>query len=87
MKKIAFLLMLLLALDVGTAMADTCGDYEYWAWDGKATVTGYTGHATELTIPAELDGNKVTSIGDYAFKGCKILDQRDYSRWCYLYWW
>ena len=35
MKKFAFLLMLLLALGMSAAVADTCGDYEYWAWDGR----------------------------------------------------
>ncbi|MBQ1532313.1 MAG: leucine-rich repeat protein, partial [Solobacterium sp.] len=36
--------------------------------NGTAAITGYTGTDTELTIPAEIDGNKVTSISANAFK-------------------
>ncbi len=34
----------------------------------QVKITGYNGNAEELTIPAELDGNKVTAIGENAFK-------------------
>ena len=42
--------------------------------DGTASVTGcvFYDHTT-VDIPGELDGRKVTSIADGAFKGCKIL--------------
>ena len=36
--------------------------------EGTAAITGYTGTDTELTIPAEIDGNTVTSISVNAFK-------------------
>ena len=34
-----------------------------------ACITGYNGTDTELVIPAELDGNSVTGIGEYVFQG------------------
>ena len=41
----------------------TCGDYEYAVLaDGTAEITGYTGEAEALEVPAELDGKPVTSI-------------------------
>lgn len=49
--------------------AETEGGFTYTVTDGKATITGYTGSATELTIPSTLGGCPVTSIGDYAFRG------------------
>ncbi|MGN0660293.1 MAG: leucine-rich repeat domain-containing protein, partial [Oscillospiraceae bacterium] len=52
----------------------TFGDYEYDVLsDGTVEITGYTGSATELSILSEIDGKKVTSIGDEAFDGCIYL--------------
>lgn len=46
----------------------TSGDYEYRILeDGTVEITDYTGNVTNLTIPGELDGYKVTRIGYYAF--------------------
>ncbi|MCI6616952.1 leucine-rich repeat protein [Ruminococcus sp.] len=45
------------------------GDYEYEILDdGTASITNYSGYDTELTIPSEIDGYKVTSIGIAAFE-------------------
>ena len=44
---------------------------EYKASGGEATITEYTGSLTELTIPATIDGNTVTVIGQSAFSGCR----------------
>lgn len=53
-----------------TANAATSGDFEYTVLDdGTAEITAYSGSAAELTIPSELDGYTVTSIGRRAFKG------------------
>ncbi len=41
--------------------------------DGTITITGYGGSGTELAIPGEIDGKKVTKIGDYAFSECGSL--------------
>lgn len=51
-----------------SAGAETSGDFEYEVLeDGTAEITGYTGDATEVNIPSEIAGKKVTSIGSYAF--------------------
>ena len=58
------------------ALAATSGDFEYAVLseaDKTCAITGYTGSATVLTIPSELDGYTVTSIGRYAFSGCTAL--------------
>lgn len=46
----------------------TVDGYEYSVLDdGTVEIIGYTGTVTELIIPSEIDGKKVTSIGDQAF--------------------
>lgn len=56
------------------ALADTSGDFEYTVLDnGTAEITGYTGNASELVIPSEIDGYTVTSIGFAAFEECTSL--------------
>lgn len=35
--------------------------------DGTLTITSYTGSESELTIPSEIDGKKVTAIGELIF--------------------
>ena len=52
----------------------TCGDYAYQLLeDGSARITAYTGDATELAVPAELDGHPVQEIGDLAFSYCRCV--------------
>ncbi len=41
--------------------------------DGEVAIIDYTGYATELTLPATIEGCPVTSIGDEAFFGCTML--------------
>lgn len=44
------------------------GDYKYRVLpDGTAEITDYLGQDSELTIPSEIDGYRVTSIGNNAF--------------------
>ncbi len=43
--------------------------------DGTAEITGYTGKEKKLTIPSELDGHTVTSIGYRAFYENKQLTE------------
>ena len=51
------------------------GDFKYTILgDGTAKITRYTGSATELAIPSELDGKSVTSIGNSAFWNCASLE-------------
>ena len=46
-------------------------DYLDWKWeeqeDGTVVITAYRGSATELTIPGELNGKRVSGIGETAF--------------------
>ena len=50
------------------------GDYEYSLLNGgTVNITYYIGSDSDVTIPAMIDGKKVTSIGEYAFKGCTSL--------------
>ena len=53
--------------------ADTDGDFEYTVSGSNATITDYTGSATELIIPSTLGGYTVTSIGNSAFYNCTSL--------------
>ena len=54
----------------------TSGDYTYTVNDdGTLTITGYTGSDTEIEIPAEIDGKKVTVIGKKAFYNCQTLEK------------
>lgn len=50
-------------------------DFEYILNEDEteATITGYTGTETELAIPSEIGGAKVTSVGNIAFIGCDNL--------------
>ena len=85
MKKriVALLLALVLALSllpIPTLAAEASTPeaelrYEL-AYDGSAfyaVITGYTGTASELTIPSEIGGHVVKSIGESAFQSCKTL--------------
>ena len=49
-------------------------DYQYSVEsNGEITITGYTGKETSILVPAEIDGKKVTAIGESAFYGCDFL--------------
>ena len=53
----------------------TSGDYTYLLReDGTAEILSYTGEETDLTIPAEIDGVQVASIGKEAFSGNKTIE-------------
>ena len=86
MKKILALLALIMVITVGVmpfgkwnkgsflAKAETSGDYKYQILDdGTIEITGYIGSDTEINIPNEIDGTKVTSIGEWAFEHCTTL--------------
>ena len=47
----------------------TSGDFTYTVSGGNATITGYSGSATDLTIPSTLGGYKVTTIKYGMFNG------------------
>ena len=65
------LMMIILAMPMSgmSVFAATSGDFEYMVLkSGTAEITKYNGNATNLVIPSEIDGYKVTSIGDCAFE-------------------
>ncbi len=52
-------------------------DYRYkLESNGEITITGYTGKESNIIVPSEIDGKKVTRIGDYAFNS---YDNDDYT--------
>jgi hypothetical protein len=55
---------------VYAADALTSGDFNYTvsSEDGSVTITGYTGNAAEVNVPAQIDGRTVTGIGANAFE-------------------
>lgn len=57
-----------------SAVSEKSGDFKYEILDdGTAEITNYTGKVTELEVPGELDGYRVTSIGEWAFERCSSL--------------
>lgn len=60
------------AVSSGTTLV--FGDYEYTVLDdGTVEITGYNDSDTEIVIPSEIEGMKVTSIGYGAFYNCTGL--------------
>jgi hypothetical protein len=49
------------------------GCYNYTTKNGTITVTKYTGPGGAVTMPGEIDGLPVTSIGQEAFYACTTL--------------
>ena len=66
------LVTLLLAVCVSAADSDYLTSENN---DGTLTITGYAGSDTDLVIPAEIDGKKVTTIGYGAFDCFQHKDQ------------
>lgn len=61
-------LLVMSAPIVGVSAQATEADFTYTVnADGTATITGYTGTAADVTIPASVNGYPVTVIGSYAF--------------------
>ncbi len=57
-----------------TASAESYNGFEYRIEsNGNITITGYTGTATKITVPAKISGKSVTAIGSYAFSNCTGL--------------
>ena len=72
--RFAFVCLLVGMLCTSGALAATTSDgLKYSIWNEKVTITGYSGTATEVEIPAEIEGYPVTSIGGSAFRGCSSL--------------
>jgi hypothetical protein len=50
------------------------GAFEYAEGSGAVTITGYTGSAKQVTIPAQINGLPVTAVGERAFWGNRLID-------------
>jgi len=58
-----------------TVYAETYGDYEYRILsNGTVEIVDWRGNDTRASIPREIDGRNVTSIGDMAFSYCSGLN-------------
>ena len=57
----------------GSSEEYTYGDYKYTVSGDKATITGYTGDASLIFLPYEVNGHIVESIGTSAFYGHEHL--------------
>ena len=44
-----------------------------WQFE-NGTITGYTENETDIVIPSTINGEKVTSIGDYVFRGKQLIN-------------
>lgn len=51
---------------LGSSESDV-SDFKYEFFNNEVTITGYVGHETILNIPSEIEGKKVTGIGNSAF--------------------
>lgn len=60
-------LLIIIMTAVFSAAAET--DYTYITNGDEATVIGYTGSESEITVPGTIGGKKVTAIGAKAFEG------------------
>ena len=52
---------------VDTEATSPAGRFLYTVENGTATITGYTGNDSQLTLPSSIDGYAVTAIADDAF--------------------
>ena len=59
---------------ITASAAETYGDYQYEVkFDNTVTITKYKGSGGSVTIPSEIGGFPVTSIGDGSFYECSSL--------------
>lgn len=66
--------VMILAAVPMTVGAETDGYYTYTVTDGKSEITEVdTAITGDVTVPSELGGYPVTSIGDYAFSYCSAI--------------
>ena len=65
---LGLILCVLLCGGIGMTAQESYDDFTYEDNENGITITGYTGDKTELVIPGEIDGKKVTDIGTEAFK-------------------
>lgn len=75
------MLISMISFPAAKVYTEEMGDWEYTvitdeetgAEIGEINITQYIGKDTKVTIPSEIDGKPVTSIGYCAFDGCSGL--------------
>ena len=71
---LGLVLCVLLCGEIGmTAKAESYGNLTYEENESGITITKYAGNKTKLVIPKEINGKKVTIIGNNAFSYCSGL--------------
>ena len=72
---VIMLIGVMMCAPFGVSAAETYGDFEYSLNDDNTcTITKYNGSASDLTIPSEIQGHKVSEIGSWAFfENCTSL--------------
>lgn len=71
---LSFFVLLIIGNIDSTAYAQTSGNYEYRVLSNTTIeITKYSGNDKKLTIPSEISGKTVTSIGEDAFEYCSSL--------------
>lgn len=70
---IVFACISITALGIPNVSADVNGDLTYKISDGQIEITGCSKSAVKITIPSEIDGIPVTTVGDSSFGGCTNL--------------
>lgn len=70
---IVFACISITALGIPNVSADVNGDLTYKISDGQIEITGCSESAVKITIPSEIDGIPVTTVGDSSFGGCTNL--------------
>ena len=61
------------SLDAEAATTYTSGNWTYTVSNNIATLTGYTGTAANITLPATLGGYKVENVASYVFKDNTVI--------------
>lgn len=51
------------------------GDFSYVINNGEVTITSYTGSASNVEIPSQIEGLPVTVIENYAFENCGYITE------------
>lgn len=70
---IVFACISITALGIPNVSADVNGDLTYKISDGQIEITGCSKSAVKITIPSEIDGIPVTTVGDNSFGDCTNL--------------
>lgn len=52
---------------------NSSGEFEYELVDDEIMITGYTGNATTISIPSQINGHNVSGIYQYVFKNNKTV--------------